>query len=268
MAESSLAIFESLAKELRCNDEGQGFTSLRGLARMCGTPHQSFGQNGSVFGPKIDEYLAESGIQVSVLNTSNGIPDVVAAEVIGFYAEEKQNPTAKKYTRAFRAYGLRKVIQLATGYIPSNGEMRKMYTLDMVVRRTPAIWERMFSPSWIEQAESITKWKWEWSCMGQFINDAVYAYLPTDVVEALRELNPKNEDKRGRIHKHHQFLQPEIREIVVKHLEQVELLMRAAKGNMDLFKLLMVNHFGRFKLSGSDEMPLFKTQTVFMIQAS
>jgi hypothetical protein len=62
------------------------------------------------------------------------------------------------------------------------------------------------------------------------------------------------------------FVQPEIREIVAKHLDQVELLMRAAKGNMDLFRLLMVNHFGRFKLSGEDDMPLFKTQTVFMIQ--
>jgi hypothetical protein len=144
----------------------------------------------------------------------------------------------------------------------------KLYTLDMVVRRTPAAWERMFSSSWIEQAEYVTKWKWEWPCMGQFINDTIYAYLPTDVVESIKGLNPKNEDRRGRIHKHHQFLQPEIREIVVKHLEKVELLMDAAKGNMDLFKLLMVNHFGRFKLSGSDEMPLFKTQTVFMIQAS
>jgi KilA-N domain/P63C domain len=144
----------------------------------------------------------------------------------------------------------------------------KMYTIDMVVRRTPATWERMFSASWIEQAELLTKWKWEWSCMGTFINDTIYAYLPLDVVNAIKELNPKVEDGRGRIHKHHQFLEPEFREIVLKHINEVELLMRAAKNNMDLFKLLMVNNFGRFKLSGGDELPLFKTQTVFIVQAS
>jgi P63C domain len=267
MAESSLTIFASLVKELYCDPSGKGFTSLRGLARMCGVRHNSWGKGGSLITHEIDKYLTDGGFDVVAIDMSNGVLDIIAAEVIGFYAEEKQSSTAKKYSRALRAYGMRKAIQFATGYI-AHGEVAKMYTLDMVVRRTPAVWERMFSSSWIEQAEFVTKWKWEWPCMGQFINDSVYAYLPTDVVEALRELNPKNEDKRGRIHKHHQFLQPEIREIVVKHLEQVELLMRAAKGNMDLFKLLMVNHFGRFKLSGSDEMPLFKTQTVFMIQAS
>jgi hypothetical protein len=206
MATSNLAIFESIAKELRCDEEGKGFCSLRGLARMCGVAQGNWGksrQKGDVFFTlEIDEYLTESGVGVSDFDLSKGIPDIIAAEVIGFYAEEKQNPTAKKYSRAFRAYGLRKAIQDVVGY---KDVLQKMYTIDMVVRRTPASWERMFSPSWIEQAEEITDWKWEWSCMGQFINDSVYAYLPTDVVETLRELNPKNEDGRGRIHKHHQF---------------------------------------------------------------
>jgi KilA-N domain/P63C domain len=143
----------------------------------------------------------------------------------------------------------------------------KMYTLDMVVRREPAQWERMFSDEWIAEAEKITKWQWNWSCMGQWINDTCYSYLPTDVVEALRSLNPKNEEGRGRLHKHHQFLQPEIRDIVANHLNEVELLMKAANGNMDLFKLLMVNRYGRFRLTGEDELPLFKTQTVFIINA-
>jgi KilA-N domain/P63C domain len=156
---------------------------------------------------------------------------------------------------------------LTTGSVSLHPDA-KMYSIDMVVRRSPATWERMFSSTWIEQAETLTKWKWEWSCMGTFINDCVYAYLPTDIVEMLRELNPKKEEGRGRLHKHHQFLQPEIREIVLTHLNEVESLMKAARGNMELFKMLMVNHYGRFKLAGSDKMPLFKTQTVFMIQAS
>jgi hypothetical protein len=262
---NSLTIFASISKEFRCDESGRGFVSLRGLGRMSGVKYQSWGKGDSLFSQEIDEYLTESGVEVTAITLSNGVPDFIAAEVIGFYAEEKQSPTAKKFSRAFRAYGLRRAIQDAIGY---SVEDAKMYSIDMVVRRSPATWERMFSSTWIEQAELLTKWKWEWSCMGTFINDCVYAYLPTDIVEMLRELNPKKEEGRGRLHKHHQFLQPEIREIVLTHLNEVESLMKAARGNMELFKMLMVNHYGRFKLAGCEDMPLFKTQTVFMIQAS
>lgn len=155
---------------------------------------------------------------------------------------------------------------ITTGSITLNGE--KVFTLDMAVRRTPSTWERMFTPEWITQAERVTGWKWTWQCMGQFINDAVYAYLPNDIVETLRDLNPREEGKRKRNHTHHQFLQPEVREIIAKHLDDVEVLMSASGGDMQIFKIIMANKFGRFRLTGVDELPLFRTQTVFLLRSS
>jgi hypothetical protein len=257
---NSLSIFASVSKEFRCDESGNGFISLRGLAKLCGIRYQTWGQGDSIFTAKIDETVATQGFIFDEV-TVKGVPDTIAAVVIMHYAQAGKE-VAQKTLMSFAAFGLRKAIQEVIGYAIKD---EKMYSLEMVVRRTPATWERMFSSTWIQQAEAVTGWSWEWSCMGTFINDCVYSYLPTDIVAMLRDLNPKNEDGRGRLHKHHQFLQPEIREIVSNHLGEVESLMKAAKGNMDLFKLLMVNHYGRFRLSGDGDMPLFKTQTVFVL---
>jgi hypothetical protein len=207
MAASNLSIFESLVKELRCNDEGQGFTSLRGLARMCGTPHQSFGQGGSVFGPKIDEYLAEGGIEVSVLDTSNGIPDVVAAEVIGFYAEEKQNRTAKKYSRAFRAYGLRKAIQDATGYKPPiKPRLSPEEIIELCCLPCPTTWQRRFPEEYYEHLSRLTglvangvERPMLWA---RLTKELVYDYLPSGIYKEIKRCKAET----GSWEKLHQFL--------------------------------------------------------------
>lgn len=254
---------ENIAKEFSLSDDGRGlgFVSRRGLAKMCGVSHPAILKllktisAGNQTTPKMLQSFAGQSFE-----GGNQIPDILASAIVKHYAYQGKE-VAQATDFALGAIGLRTLIQNALNYVPNE----KLYTIDMVVRRSPASWERMFQRSWIEQAEKLTRWKWEWSCMGGFINDAIYAYLPTDVVEAIKDLNPKNEDGRGRVHKHHQFLQPEFREILVKHLDEVELLMRAAKGNMELFQMLMVNHFGRFKLSGEDELPLFKTQTMFIV---
>lgn len=262
MSVSKITLFDSLTKELHCNDAGEGFASLRGLARMCGVNHKSWKQGGSQFTFEIDEYLAEHGFEVGVIDTSNGIPDTLASMIIGFYAEEKQNETAKKYSRAFRAYGLRKAIQEVTGY--SSAEP-KIYRLGEILRRTPANWELMFEPEWISEAEKITGWKWSYRCMGRFINDCVYAYLPDNVVEVLKGLNPVSPFGR-RSYKNHQFLQPEIRKKVVDHLQTVQTLMQVSDGDMEFFETLMIKKFGNFRRSDDDNMPLFESKRVFLLK--
>lgn len=39
---------------------------------------------------EIDKYLTECGLEVPTIDLSNGVPDYIAAEIIGFYAEEKR----------------------------------------------------------------------------------------------------------------------------------------------------------------------------------
>lgn len=261
MSVSKITLFDSLTKELHCNDAGEGFVTLRGLARMCGVSHQTFGQSGSIFGVKIDEYLTEHGFRVADAGGGNGVPDTLASMVIGFYAQ-KGKETAQKYLMAFAVYGLRKAIQEVTGY--SSAEP-KIYRLGEILRRTPSNWELLFEPEWIAEAEKITGWKWSYRCMGRFINDCVYAYLPADVVEVLKGLNPVSPFGR-RSHKHHQFLQPEVRKKVVTHLQTVQTLMQVSDGDMDFFETLMIKKFGNFRRSDDDNMPLFESKRVFLLK--
>lgn len=150
---------------------------------------------------------------------------------------------------------------LTTGTV-SIASAPKVFSLDMAVRRDPMDWEQMFMASWITEAERLTKWKWTWKVMSSFINSTVYAYLPVDIATLLRSLR----DSHDKTLKLHQFLQPEIRSIVFDHLNTVEDLMRAAKGNMSLFELLMSNYFGRYKLieSDNDQLSLFEVETKYL----
>lgn len=258
MSDNSLAIFESLIKEFSCDESGNGFISLRGLARLCGTKRQSWGQGGSIFTQKIDENLTQQGLNFENV-VVKGVPDTVAAVVIAHYAHQGKSE-ARQALMAFGAYGLRTLIQKVAGYKGT----KTTYTLDAIVRREPMAWERMFQQSWIDAAEKLTGRSWNHSLTGHFINDTVYAYMPEHVMEAIRDLNPRTESGKSRVHKHHQFLQPEIREMLSKHLDKIETLMNAANGNKELFRLLMINNFGRYRASDGDQISLFRTETVFI----
>jgi hypothetical protein len=86
MANKSLAIFESISKEFRCNEDGDAFISLRGLARLCGVRRQTWGQGGSIFIAKIDEAVIAQGFVFDEVAVK-GIPDTIAALVILHYAQ-------------------------------------------------------------------------------------------------------------------------------------------------------------------------------------
>lgn len=154
---------------------------------------------------------------------------------------------------------------LTTGTVSITPQEKNIFTIEMAIRRDPATWEILFTRDWIVEAERLTGWKWTWRVMSGFIVSTVYDYLPHDVVNLLRQLNPKDESG-NRAFKHHQFLQPDIRKIVVDHLDTVEDLMKAAKGNLSLFEMLMANRFGRYKLIGSDsdQLTLFEVQTKYL----
>jgi hypothetical protein len=166
MATSNLTIFESIAKELRCDEEGKGFCSLRGLARMCGVKSIGTWGKGDLFLTReIDAYLVEGGFEVSSRDTSKGIPDIIAAEVIGFYAEEKQSQTAKKYSRAFRSYGLRKAIQDAVGYkAPVKPRLTAEQIIELCCLPCPTTWQRRFPEVRLIPQTHAGNNSWAWVC--------------------------------------------------------------------------------------------------------
>jgi P63C domain len=207
MAASNLSIFESLIKELRCDDDGQGFTSLRGLARMCGVKHNSWGRGGSRFTLQIDEYLLEGGVEVVASDFSQGIPDIIAAEVIGFYDSEKQNPTAKKYSRAFRAFGLRKAIQEATGYKPPiKPRLSPEEIIDLCCLPCPTTWQRRFPEEYYQHLSRLTglvangvERPMLWA---RLTKELVYDYLPSGIYKEIKRCKAET----GSWEKLHQFL--------------------------------------------------------------
>jgi hypothetical protein len=93
---------ECLRKEFSVDKDGKVFVTRRGLARLCGVRHTNWGKGGRKYTYVIDEYLIQSGLRVDKSTTLLLIPDIEAAEVIGYYAEEQQNPIAKASSRVFR----------------------------------------------------------------------------------------------------------------------------------------------------------------------
>ena len=96
MADTSLTIFDALSKELRCDDKGRGFSSLRGLARMCGVSHKTWGQSGSLWTLEIDEYLAECGIEVRVWDKDLGVPDTPSINDYWVLRRRETEPDSQK----------------------------------------------------------------------------------------------------------------------------------------------------------------------------
>jgi len=211
MAESSLAIFESIAKELRCNEAGEGFCSLRGLARMCGVAQGNWGRSRKkrdvFFTVEIDEYLVEGGFDLTCFDISNGIPDIIAAEVIGFFDSEKQNPTAKKYSRAFRAFGLRKAIQDATGYKPPvKPRLTAEQIIELCCLPCPTTWQRRFPEEYYDHLSRLTgliangiERPMLWA---RLTKELVYDYLPPGIYQEIKRCKKET----GGWDKLHQFL--------------------------------------------------------------
>jgi hypothetical protein len=74
---------KDLSKEFKTDEDGKGFVTRRGLARMCGVNSQGWGRSGNKFTLEIDRYLAEGGFDVVTFEAGSNIPDLIAAEVIG-----------------------------------------------------------------------------------------------------------------------------------------------------------------------------------------
>jgi hypothetical protein len=222
MANTSLTIFESLSKEFRCDDDGIGYTSLTGLGRMCGVHRQSWGKGGNLWTAEIDEYLTECGVEAATWDKTLGVHDVLASMVIGFYAEEKQNSTAKKYSRAFRAYGLRKAIQDVVGYKPP---IRPTLTAEQIIELCclpcPTTWQRRFPVEYYEHLSRLTglepkghlrpnRWR-------QLTKELVYDYLPEGIYREIKNCQART----GSWDKLHQFLSSDGIQILETHQRRV-----------------------------------------------
>jgi hypothetical protein len=243
------ANFLELSKEFKTDDEGKGFVSLRGLSRLCGVGVGNWGKGDSKFTLEIDKYLAESGFMVSEMESGRSIPDLIAAEIIGFYAEEKQNPVAKKSNRAFRAIGLRALIQNTTGYKPAT---KRKLTAEEIIEvcclPVPTTWERRFPEEYYEHLSRLTGLVVDghtrpcyWAALTK---ELVYDYLPEGIYTEIKRCK----DESGNWDKLHQYLSSDGIEILEAHQRKVLHHMQGAANINQLRTALKQACTGQYQL--------------------
>lgn len=249
MAASSLAIFESLAKELHCNEAGEGYVSLRGLARMCGVKSIGAWGKGDLFlTAEIDEYLIDNGFDVISLTTSNGIPDVVASMVIGFYAQ-KGKEVAQKYLIGFAAFGLRKLIQDVTGYkAPIRPKLTAQEIIELCCLPTPTVWQKRFPEEYYQHLSRLTGLVVEGierpMLFAKLTKELVYDYLPTGIYSEVKRCQAET----GSWDKLHQFLSDDGVLILETHQRRVLEHMQGAASLEQLRTSLRQACTGQYQL--------------------
>ncbi len=112
--------------------------------------------------------------------------------------------------------GIVALVDEATGYqdIREKDELQRL--LDLYIRREAKPHAKMFPMEFFEQVARLKNWKWVenpqmYRAIGHLINSLIYKRLPLGVLEALREVNPTNENG-NRTRKHHQHLTYEMGE--------------------------------------------------------
>jgi hypothetical protein len=140
---------------------------------------------------------------------------------------------AETLTRAFAKVGVIALIDEATGYTKAKDEYQKILEQYLAPEIRP--WIKTFDEEYYKELYRLLGWDWDAfraakkkthsRYIGWLTNRIVYEKLAPGVLEALKELNPKDE-KGNRSHKYHQDLSDNIGYIrLVKHLASVTTIM-------------------------------------------
>lgn len=98
----------------------------------------------------------------------------------------------------------------------------------------PRPWDEHFFSGWRKEAERLTGWSWNWQCMANFINSAVYVWLPSGVLERLDQVNPTDDDGR-RARKQHQYFTDDADSQILKDYIRAAHELMTVSGSKDEF---------------------------------
>lgn len=141
---------------------------------------------------------------------------------------------AELLVRGFARVGIVALVDEATGYQEIRAKDALQAILDKYLRKEFAAWAKRFPDDFYREIFRLREWNWNAisaarpRVVGRYTNDIVYARLAPGILDELRSLNPKQEDK-GRARKHHQYLTDDIgHPALAQHLHAVIGLMRAS----------------------------------------
>jgi hypothetical protein len=154
------------------------------------------------------------------------------------------NATAQFAMRKFTKSGINHWIQSITGWSQKAADTTRYLT--GVVLIEPKQWERHFSEEWIAEAVRLTGWGWNWRVMGNFINEAVYDWMPQAVRDELDRVNPSIQGNRKS--RQHQHFCDEASPLLKAHIDEVLTLMKISLSIPDFRELMDRRWKGRYQL--------------------
>lgn len=227
---------ENIAKEFTVNERGQGFVSRRGLARLCGTRYQSWGQGDSIFTQKIDELLARYGFEGGSLNSEDKIPDTWATLVIQHYAFSGKK-TAQETLTAIGAVGLRTVIQKSLGWEP-RPTLTDRQIVELLCLPFPTEWQPRFSIEYYQELQRLTgltpfghKRPVLWA---KLTKELVYDHLPKGVYSEIKAWQQATDPNK----KLHQYLSDQGLDALGQQLKRVITLMQCSAHLSEVERML------------------------------
>lgn len=158
---------------------------------------------------------------------------------------ESQKDTAKRayiLTIALAKTSIIALVDEATGYQEAKERTKDTLQkfLKKAIQEEAAKWIKTFQDEFFEVIYIMKGWNWGQtnknpSVVGHYINDFVYSRIAPQVLQELRNLNPKNESG-NRKNKHHQHLSRDFGHPLLKeHIAGIIALAKASGYNWDTF---------------------------------
>jgi hypothetical protein len=253
MADSIVLVVKDGVEFFTVLETGESGMSVSGLARLCGVSKQAMSKLLKSLSTKTPsewlEPLTDKDLDLSQNGHKNGakvrvLSAETCASVLAHYAFSG-NKTAAFSMQKFNRMGIDLWIQSITGWSQRAADTTRYLTGVVLIQ--PKGWERHYSEEWANEAARLTGWQWEWSCMGQFINEAVYDWMPQEVRAELDIVNPRTATGK-RKNKQHQHFADEASPVLKAHIAEALTLMRSSNSIPEFRELMNRRWKGRFQL--------------------
>ncbi|NEZ64647.1 hypothetical protein D0962_17940 [Leptolyngbyaceae cyanobacterium CCMR0082] len=185
---------------------GELVVDSRLIAERLGIEHRSFVRTTKKYQPRIEKRFGHLRCEITTVKNSVGAEN----EAIHYLLTEPQATSLMSFSKNTEEViecklDLVEAFEKAKTALKSLTQPTENLAIEAWVLDHPQPWEEHFFPAWRKEAERLTGWKWSWRCMSQFINQAVYDWMPTAVTDRLNEVNPTDISGR-RQSKQHQHL--------------------------------------------------------------
>jgi hypothetical protein len=241
MSNFSIEQIESeLSKEVRCDDKGRGFFTVKGAARLADIDDSSLGKSlgtGAALQPsKMAKFLISKGFDGAALPKwrTEGIPDQAVHSILEYFTFEAGRHCTEKAKAAFRfvgCWGIRDLSHKVTGWKPEskepNGDEVKAYVdavlkqlLEEQIPERATTWQCRYTKRFWEALENLYGLHQGDQGCASFIRHYIYEYFPVEVQNRLDLINPilSTGTRANRQHQHFDDTLLELLKVQISHV--------------------------------------------------